>query len=200
IGRIGTLLGTVTADATPLHRQTRRLVRWFSVLGLAVSVIAGAIYVATRGDWLGGMLAGITLAMSLLPQEFLLILTVFLTMGAWRLSRHRILARQPAAIEALGAATVLCTDKTGTLTENRMAVHTVIAMAPDGTPLHRWRSTDGAAPPALHAVLMTALLACEREPFDPMERALQATAQAAGLAVPPAGDLVHEYGLSPRWP
>ncbi|OBS30217.1 ATPase [Tepidimonas fonticaldi] len=200
IGRIGTLLGTVETEATPLHVQTRRLVRWFSVLGLAVSVVVGLAYAWTRGDWLGGMLAGITLAMSLLPQEFLLILTVFLTMGAWRLSRHRVLTRQPAAIEALGAATVLCTDKTGTLTENRMAVDTLVAMTPEGESVQRWSAADGPVPADLWGLLTPALLACEPQPFDAMERALHATARAAGVSLPPACELVHEYPLSAEWP
>lgn len=126
IGRIGAVLGAIEAESTPLHRQTRQLVRWFSVLGLVVSVIVGVLFAWSQGDWLGATLAGITMAMSMLPQEFLLILTVFMAMGAWRLSQHRVLTRRAATIEALGAATVLCTDKTGTLTRNQMRIETLV--------------------------------------------------------------------------
>ena len=73
-----------------------------------------------RGSWLEALLGAIALGMSLLPEEFPLVLTVFMVMGAWRLSRSRVLTRRAAAIESLGAATVLCTDKTGTLTRNLM--------------------------------------------------------------------------------
>ncbi|HEY8327049.1 MAG TPA: cation-translocating P-type ATPase [Rhodanobacter sp.] len=198
IGRIGTALGGIETESTPLHRQTRQLVRWFSVLGLAVSIVVGLLFVWTRGDWLGGVLAGITTAMSMLPQEFLLILTVFMAMGAWRLSRHRVLTRRAATIEALGAATVLCTDKTGTLTYNRMAVEALVRFTPTG-PV-RWTAREGGLAEPFHDLLRQGVLASEREPVDPMERAFHALAKSC-LAPTPAGwDLVHEYGLSPKWP
>ncbi len=117
IGHIGAVLGAIEAGSrTPLHRQTRQLVRWFSVLGLVVSVIVGVLFAWSQGDWLGATLAGITMAMSMLPQEFLLILTVFMAMGAAPGGCRSIGCSPAARIEALGAATVLCTDKTGTLT------------------------------------------------------------------------------------
>jgi len=80
-----------------------------------------------RGSWLDGLLAGITLAMSLLPEEFPLVLTIFLVMGAWRISKAHVLTRRSATIETLGAATVLCSDKTGTLTVNRMSIAELFA-------------------------------------------------------------------------
>jgi Ca2+-transporting ATPase len=198
IGRIGTVLGTIEAEATPLHVQTRQLVRWFSVLGLAVSVLAGLLFAWTRGDWLGGILACITMAMSMLPQEFLLILTVFMAMGAWRLSQHRVLTRRAATIEALGAATVLCTDKTGTLTHNRMALEALVRF-PAGEPL-TWQSREGEPDEAFRALLRQALLASERQPFDAMERAVHALAGTARAGVAAQWELVHEYSLSPELP
>jgi len=186
IGRIGTSLGEIAAPATPLHLQTRRLMRRFSILGLGLSLLVVLLFGLTRGDWLAGLLAGITLAMSLLPQEFLLILTVFMAMGAWRLSRQQVLARRAATIETLGSATVLCTDKTGTLTCNKMAV---AELAP----------AQGVVQVEL---LELAILASEREPFDAMERALH---ERGHLDLPAAAwhpdwTLVHEYGLSPELP
>ena len=168
IGKIGKALGEMRNEPTALHLQTRRLVKTIAALAFALSAVVFGLYVAYRGTWLAGLLAGITLAMSLLPQEFPLILTVFLVMGAWRIAQRRVLTRRSAAIEALGAATVLCTDKTGTLTLNRM---TVAALLVDGE-LHQidyQREPD--LPETFHALVEYAILASEPSPFDPMERA-----------------------------
>lgn len=197
IGRIGTVLGALEVERTPLQLQTRQLVRWFSWLGLAVSLAVGLLFVWTRGDWLGGTLAGITMAMSLLPQEFLLILTVFMAMGAWRLSQRRVLTRRASAIETLGAATVLCTDKTGTLTRNQMAIEALVRFTPDG-PL-KWSRGDR-LDEAFQALLRCGTLASEQEPFDPMERAFHALASTCIEPVPASWHLAHEYSLSPDLP
>jgi P-type Ca2+ transporter type 2C len=168
IGKIGRVLGEMRNEPTALHLQTRRLVKTIAALAFALSAVVFGLYVAYRGTWLAGLLAGITLAMSLLPQEFPLILTVFLVMGAWRIAQRRVLTRRSAAIEALGAATTLCTDKTGTLTLNRM---TVAALLVDGE-LHEidyQREPD--LPETFHALVEYAILASEPSPFDPMERA-----------------------------
>ena len=197
IGRIGRALGEIEPPPTPLQLQTRRLVRLFSALGLAISAVAVVGHGLARGDWLGGLLAGITLAMAMLPQEFQLILVVFMAMGAWRLSSLRVLARRAGAIEALGAATVLCTDKTGTLTRNRMAVAELVAFAPGG--LQRWAGEAAPLSPAQQALLEAAMLASERRAFDPMERALHELAEAQLDAAARHADatLVHEYPLAP---
>ncbi len=198
IGRIGKVLGEIESEVTPLHRQTRQLVRFFSVLGLGVSLVVGVMYVWIHADWLGGALAGITMAMSMLPQEFLLILTVFMAMGAWRLSQHKVLTRRSATIEALGSATVLCTDKTGTLTYNRMAIEALVRF--DGSASTRWAPSIGALPSPFHSLLHYGILASERDPFDPMERAFHALGAKHLPAVPTDWTLVHEYSLSPDWP
>src|SRR6516165_1144351 len=130
IGKIGQSLSTLETEPPRLQAQTRRLVGAFAVAGGAVSILAVLLYGSLRGGWLDAVLAGIALGMSMLPEEFPVVLTVFMAMGAWRISRARVLTRRAAAIEALGSATVLCTDKTGTLTENRMSV--VELRLPDG--------------------------------------------------------------------
>jgi Ca2+-transporting ATPase len=122
IGKIGQSLSTLETEPPRLQAQTRRLVRMFAMVGAAVSVLAVLLYGTLRGGWLDAVLAGIALGMSMLPEEFPVVLTVFMAMGAWRISRARVLTRRAAAIETLGSATVLCTDKTGTLTENRMSI------------------------------------------------------------------------------
>jgi Ca2+-transporting ATPase len=135
IGKIGQSLRTVEAEQPRLQRQTRRLVRIFAMIGGAVSVLAVLLHGLLRGGWLDAVLAGIALGMSMLPEEFPVV--VFMAMGAWRISRARVLTRRAAAIETLGSATVLCTDKTGTLTENRMSMPVRLAAA---------KSSDPAAP------------------------------------------------------
>ena len=122
IGKIGLSLARIEAADTPLHRETRRLVVQLAALGIGLSLALVILYGVLRGDWLAGILAGITLAMSLLPEEFPVVLAVFFVLGAWRIAQQGVLTRRSAAIETLGAATVLCTDKNGTLTQNRMGV------------------------------------------------------------------------------
>ena len=122
IGRIGQTLGEIETTPPHLTRQTARLVRLAAIGGLVCCLLVVLLYGLLRGSWLNALLAGIALGMSMLPEEFPLVLTVFMVMGAWRMSQARVLTRRAAAIETLGEATVLCTDKTGTLTENRMTV------------------------------------------------------------------------------
>src|SRR5262249_14914654 len=122
MGRIGTALGTLEPDQTPLQRSIAGFVRVVAALGLGLSLVLAGLVIQATGNWSEGVLAGITLAMSALPEEFPMVLIVFLSLGAWRLSRHQVLTRPASAIETLGATTMLCVDKTGTLTQNRMTV------------------------------------------------------------------------------
>src|SRR5450755_1739808 len=126
LGRIGKALQRIEPEATPLQRETGRIVRTLAVVGLAACAVVVVAYAFTRGGdwqvWKEGLLAGIAMAMAILPEEFPVILTIFLALGAWRISRSRVLTRRMPAIETLGAATVLCVDKTGTLTQNQMTL------------------------------------------------------------------------------
>jgi magnesium-transporting ATPase (P-type) len=122
IGKIGQSLQPLEAEPPRLQAQTARLVRLAALGGGAVSIVAVVLYGTLRGGWLDAVLAGITIGMSMLPEEFPVVLTVFMAMGAWRISKARVLTRRAASIETLGSVTVLCTDKTGTLTENRMSI------------------------------------------------------------------------------
>ncbi|MBI5925944.1 MAG: cation-translocating P-type ATPase [Aquabacterium sp.] len=197
LGRIGVALHQIEQAPPALQQQTRALVRTFALVGISLSVLVALLYVWMRGDTLAAVLAGITLAMSLLPQEFPLILTVFMAMGAWRISQQRVLVRRASAIEALGTATVLCTDKTGTLTLNRMSI---AAMHVSG---QTWRAQETSAPlpESFHALLLHGILASERDPFDPMEKAFWVLGQAQlpqQIARHAPWQLVHEYGLSPE--
>ncbi|MCA9698187.1 MAG: HAD-IC family P-type ATPase, partial [Myxococcales bacterium] len=124
LGRIGQALQKAESRRSPLQREVDRLVRALAILGLGMAAVVVVVHGLTRGDWLEATLAGITLAMATLPEEFPVVLTVFLALGAWRISQQRVLTRRMPAVESLGAATVLCSDKTGTITQNRMVVRT----------------------------------------------------------------------------
>ena len=199
IGKIGHAVTRVTPEPPRLQVQTRGFITGFAIVGLSLSAIAVLLYGALRGAWLQGLLSGIALAMSMLPEEFPLVLTVFMVMGAWRLSRSRVLTRRPAAIETLGAATVLCTDKTGTLTRNLMSVEWLERDAQTAAGVSEADLARGggvsALQPGLRELLETAVLACRPEAVDPMDRAL---VRLAGEAASRAGAAAGRAELDPR--
>jgi Ca2+-transporting ATPase len=194
IGKIGQSLGAIEAEPTPLQRQTRRLVKVLAVVGIGLSILATLLYALTRGGWLDGILAGITLSMSMLPEEFPLVLTVFMVMGAWRISQQRVLTRRSAVIETLGAATVLCTDKTGTLTLNRMSIAELAIEEA------LWTADRRELPEAFHELLEFGILASEQGAVDSMDLAFHELGRARLASTEHLhGDwaLAHEYPLSP---
>ena len=130
IGCIGAALETLSSEHSPLKKQTAQLVKVLALIAFGASLFLVLAFGLMRGDWLAALLAGIALAMALLPQEFTVVLTVLPALGAWRLSKEKVLTRRIAAIETLGATSVLCVDKTGTLTENRMTVAQLYAQGP----------------------------------------------------------------------
>lgn len=166
IGRIGQSLRSVERDAPRLSVQIRKLVRIVALVGLVTCASVVLITGLTQGQWLKGALGGIALGMALLPEEFPLVLTVFMVMGAWRISQSRVLTRRADAIETLGSATVLCTDKTGTLTQNRMSVAAAWA---DGETFE-FEPSAQLPGPAMDLARIGALASAE-QPFDPMETA-----------------------------
>lgn len=170
MGRIGRSLQALRPESSPMQRQVRRMMWLFALLGILLCGVVVVLYGLTRGGWLDALLAGITLAISLLPQEFLVVLTVFLALGAWRISRSRVLTRRIPALETLGAATVLCADKTGTITENRMSVAQLLTrdggfVVEDGE--------GGDLPERFHELVEFSVLASLVDPFDPMEKAFR---------------------------
>ncbi|WP_237154453.1 cation-translocating P-type ATPase [Oryzibacter oryziterrae] len=192
IGKIGMSLQSLATESPRLQAQTGRLVRTFALIGGGITILAFVLYGTLRGGWLDGLLAAIALGMSMLPEEFPLVLAVFMAMGAWRISQARVLTRRAAAIETLGSATVLCTDKTGTLTENRMAIAEL--RLPDG----RSTSANPNLAQAFRTLVDVGVLASAQMPTDPMEKAfhdLNGTQPPATVSTP--RHLVHEYGLCP---
>jgi Ca2+-transporting ATPase len=169
LGRIGKSLAGLGGQSTPIQLETRRIVKRVATVGLLLAGGLAATYWLTRGDWLNGLLAGLTLAMAILPEELPVVLTLFLGLGAWRLAREKVLARSIPAIELLGATTVLCVDKTGTLTTNRMAVRRLWI---DSAIYDAVTAGSAALPEELHGILEFAVLASHRRAFDPMESAI----------------------------
>ena len=201
LGKIGKALSQVKPERTLLQIETGKLVRNLAILGLVLCGIVVVVYALTRGgdvaSWKQGFLAGIAMAMATLPEEFPVVLTIFLALGAWRISRSRVLTRRMPAIETLGAATVLCTDKTGTLTLNQMTVTHILI----GDRQIDLGQTGNAQPADVQALLDIAILASKPDPFDPMERAIH----AAGAKVAPGiadrhrdWKLEREYPLTPE--
>lgn len=197
IGRIGRSLGAIVAEPPRLQAQTRRLVRVFGAAAIAMSALVVALAAVVRESFVEALLAGIAVGMSLLPEEFPLVLAVFMVMGAWRISQARVLTRRAAAIESLGAATVLCTDKTGTLTHNRMRIVHV----------QSWRrgapSAGGGGDEEAARVLEAGVLASERDALDPMDRAFHDLARERGMdpgSLLGRFELLRAFGLRPDLP
>ncbi|MBU2407413.1 MAG: cation-translocating P-type ATPase, partial [Gammaproteobacteria bacterium] len=177
LGRIGGSLARIETRPSRLEGELGRLVRRVAALAAVTCVVAASVFVWRDGSWTAGLLVGLTLAMSLIPEEFAVVWSVMLAMGAWRLAANRVLTRQPQAIEALGTTTVLCTDKTGTLTANRMALSAIH----DGRHAHRLPGT-GALAPSLGDLLRGAAEASVPGGIEPMDRAIFDAAREAGLA------------------
>ncbi len=195
MGKIGRSLQTIESEQPRLQLQMRWLIRDFAIIGALAGGLAVLLFGLLRGSWLEAMLSGIALGMSLLPEEFPLVMAVFMAMGAWRISQARVLTRRASAIETLGATTVLCTDKTGTLTENRMSVASILSENDHWEPSANTPISGNA-----REILEVALLACPREPSDRMDIAIHA------LATGPFGSdnpgyahrtLIRAYGLRP---
>ena len=194
LGSIGKALEVIDPEASPLHQQVKQLTLRIAGIAVLLSISLALVYVIKTGDWMAGVLSGITLAMAALPQEFPVIMIVFFALGARRIAQHKVLTRNLNAIETLGKTTVLCVDKTGTLTENRMRV---AALAVNGNFL----ATDGlvALPDDYAELVRYSVLGSEIEPHDPMETAFHEFArQHLGDAGFPeqVWSLAREYELS----
>lgn len=187
IGAIGTSLKTIKTEKTLLKQETERVVRLIAIIAVTLAVLLTLGFWLLRGDLLNGFLAGLTLSIAILPEEFPVVLTVFMALGAWRLSQTNVLSRKSQTIETLGSATVLCTDKTGTLTENRMEVQLVTdANGKEVTT----KDSD------YMAVIEHGVLASQKKPFDPMEEAFIKAAHNPS-AIYNGQTIVREYPLEP---
>jgi Ca2+-transporting ATPase len=198
IGKIGKALQSVHLEKTHLQQETARWVRILAIVGGLLCLLVVLLHGLTRGSWLDGVLSGLTLAMAILPNELPVVLTIFMALGAWRISKRHVLTRRVPVVETLGSASVLCVDKTGTVTMNRMTVQSLLA---DGEFHHVDKNPDPSLPEKFHSLIEVSILANHRDPFDPMERALNEFGKT-GLANTEHlhGDwvLVRQYPLSPE--
>ncbi|NLB82213.1 MAG: HAD-IC family P-type ATPase, partial [Clostridiaceae bacterium] len=186
-GKIGTNLNEAPQEDTPLQKQTGKLVTAFAIIAGILFVLVGVLTWFNIPDHefadrlIESILSGITLAMAMIPEEFPVILTIFLSMGAWRLARKNSLVRELASVETLGAVSVLCVDKTGTITMNQMTVQETLAI--NGN----------------QAELLTVLgMACETDAYDPMEKAMLAHCESHGISIQSlfSGRLIAEYAFT----
>ena len=167
IGKIGKALESVKEEPTRLKKEMGSLVKNITIIAAILCVLVILGYTLTRGSLVNGFLAGITLAMAILPEEFPVILTIFMALGAWRMSKKKVLTRKPSSIETLGSATVLCTDKTGTLTQNKMTV-SCLYNGKDFLAVEKANEFSS----EFHEIIEYGILSSQINPFDPMEKAI----------------------------
>jgi P-type Ca2+ transporter type 2C len=193
MGRIGKRLQSLETEDTSLQKGTRRVVLNMALIGVGLCAVVVVVYGLTRLNWLQGFLAGITLAMAILPEEIPVVFTIFLALGAWRISQNNVLTRRSQAIQALGSATILCTDKTGTITLNQM---TVAKLMVPGESLEV-NPDDEKLPEKFHPLVEYSILASQRDPFDPMEKSLKEFGNRTLLETE---HLHHEWSLIQEYP
>lgn len=165
-GRIGSSIDTIAENQTPLQKEMTKLIRTLGIIGVALCIIVVILFYYTRGNFIQSLLNGLSSAMAILPEEFPVVLTIFLALGAWRLSKANVLTRKPSAIETLGSATVLCSDKTGTITQNKM----IVAMVSDLK--SEFKKEDIHQNETARDILFCAFSATDPESIDPMEKAI----------------------------
>jgi len=192
LGLLGKSIQSIHKEKTPLQKQISSFVKWMALAGVAIFLVIWAVNYFQSGDALESLLKGLTIAMSVLPEEIPVALATFMALGAWRLMKIGIIVKETSTVEALGAMTVLCTDKTGTITENRMELYQLYDYAADEIRTQEtWKS------PTTQNLIRAAMWASETVPFDPMEKAiLKAYKENAGAKHDAAFKMIHEYPLS----
>lgn len=196
LGKLGDAIITIREEATPLQLQIEHFVKKMAYIGIAVFVLVWGVYFWKTHDILNSLLKGLTLAMSILPEEIPVAFTTFMALGSWRLLKEGIIIKKTRTVETLGSATIICTDKTGTLTENKMSLQAVYSLNGDILSLDgKWNA------PEIQSVITAAMWASEPVPFDPMEKTLhQAYAEIAKSDYRMLFELFHEYPLGGKPP
>lgn len=190
-GEIGRSLLNIKDQETRMHIEMKSLIRNLFILGTIISGVVVIAFYLVRGNFMQSLLIGLANAMAILPEEFPVVLTVFLALGAWRLSKKNVLTRKPSAIETLGSATVLCSDKTGTITQNKMEVS--IVYNDNGISL---KDTFLENKNQISEIINYAYLASQENPIDPMEKAIKNTNQLLNENSNTSFQLLKEYALS----
>ncbi|EKD56065.1 MAG: hypothetical protein ACD_58C00305G0003 [uncultured bacterium] len=193
VGKIGQTLNSFETEKTQLQKETSVFIKKIAIFGISACILLIFVYGITKGDWLKAILAGITMAMGALPEEFPIVLTLFLIMGAWRLAQKNVLARRAATIETLGSTTVLCVDKTGTLTKNQMTIDQIFV----DNKLYNLPAL--VINKSIEKIINYGTLACQINSFDPMEKAFFDCASKYKITNPQNHlNLVREYPLETK--
>ncbi|MGJ5640794.1 cation-translocating P-type ATPase [Formosa sp. S-31] len=196
LGKIGKSLEDISESKTPLELQINNFVKKLVILGTLVFLIVWAINFFNSRNVLDSLLKALTLAMSILPEEIPMAFSAFMAIGAWRLMKKGILVKQMKMVETLGSTTVICSDKTGTITENRMHLAKVFTLNPPTVTV-----IDSELSVQAIDLITTAMWASEPIPFNPMEVALHETyAQHTTTDLRPQYSMVHEYPLEGKPP
>jgi Ca2+-transporting ATPase len=191
VGQLGEAVIEMKEDSTPLQSQINRFVRGMAFIGLIVFLMVLAAQYFASNDLLASLLKGLTLAMSILPEEIPVAFTTFMALGSRRLMKEGIIVKKSRTVEALGSATIICSDKTGTITENKMSLQGIYALANDKL-YHHESEYDAHA----FLVIEKAMWASEPIPFDPMEKTIHQAYQRKSKKDERGNfSMVHEYPL-----
>ena len=191
LGKIGTSIQNIEEETTRLQKEMKILIKTLFIIGFFISIIVVVAYYFTRGNFIKSLLNGLSAAMSILPEEFPVVMTIFMILGAWRLSKTNVLTRKPSVIETLGSATVLCSDKTGTITQNKMEV---VALY-NGEEIY-FKNYFLERQDLFTNLLNTAQRASQNNSIDPMEKAINSTHKKMLLTTELDDKLIKEYPLS----
>lgn len=190
-GKIGRSLLSIEQQETGMQKEMKSLIRNLFILGAVICVVVVVAFYFVRGNFIHSLLNGLAATMAILPEEFPVVLTVFLALGAWRLSKKNVLTRKPSAIETLGSATVLCSDKTGTITQNKMEVGMVYNGNETFSKNEFLDHKDHIA-----ELLNFAHQASQENSIDPMEKALKSANQLLNKNLDASLQLLKEYPLT----
>jgi Ca2+-transporting ATPase len=196
IGKLGSSLLSIKEEATPLQIQIEKFVKVMAIIGIVIFLLVWAVYFWRTHDLLNSLLKGLTLAMSILPEEIPVAFTTFMALGSWRLMKEGVIVKKIRTVETLGSATIICTDKTGTITENKMSLQSVYAFNRDQLYEKKdWKNEDA------KKVIEIAMWASEPVAFDPMEKSLHREYEKVTTADSRrAFSMVHEYPLEGKPP
>lgn len=190
-GKIGKSLQHIEQDPTHIQKEMKILIRSLFIAGAVLSLVVIFAFYFTRGNFMQSLLTGLATAMAMLPEEFPVVLTVFLALGSWRLSQKNVLTRKPSAIETLGSATVLCSDKTGTITQNKMEVVSVLVansiVQKASFPEHANK---------LQNLFQVSFDASQPDSIDPMEKAIVDCYETYSKTKSIAFEFIKEYPVS----
>ena len=196
LGQLGKSVQNIQKEKTPLQKQINTFVKWMALAGGIIFLIIWGINFFQSRDILDSLLKGLTIAMSVLPEEIPVALVTFMALGAWRLMRMGIIVKETSTVEALGAATVLCTDKTGTITQNKMEMNQLYDFIDDKIlNQENWKNASA------QTLISTAMWASESVPFNPMEKAIhKAYEENVSPDLRPDFKMIHEYPLEGKPP